>query len=78
MVRVLRKMADAHLMLGGAENRATAKQYLTMADNIAAAINARLWDATSNDHYITQLNPDNSTRDFVDYDSNLLAVRCVA
>jgi hypothetical protein len=32
----------------------------------------RLWSA-DDDHYITQLNPDGSTRDFVDYDSNLIA-----
>ncbi len=25
------------------------------------------------DHFVTQLNPDGTTRDFVDYDSNLIA-----
>lgn len=30
--------------------------------------------SNTDDHYITQLNPDGSYRDFVDYDANLLAV----
>ena len=34
-------------------------------------MNEHLW---AGDHYVTQLNPDGSTRDLVDYDSNLLAV----
>ena len=50
-----------------------------MATNMAAAVNAKLWAASGvgrggDDHYITQLTPDNTTRDFVDYDSNLIAV----
>jgi len=50
-----------------------------MASNMAVAVNAKLWAAPGvgrggDDHYITQLNPDNTTRDFVDYDSNLIAV----
>ena len=36
-------------------------------------INTHLWSA-EDDHYVTQLNPDGSIRDFVDYDSNLLAI----
>ena len=41
-------------------------------------MNARLWASTaggSDDHYITQRNPDNSTHDFVDYDANLTHLR---
>lgn len=45
-----------------------------MADDMTTAINAKLWDSKSNDHYITQLNPDGTKRDFIDYDSNLIAV----
>lgn len=46
-----------------------------LADKITTSMNDLLWDPTSNDHYITQLNADlTTTRDFVDYDSNLLAV----
>ena len=41
-----------------------------LADSIATAMNAHLW---SGDHYVTQMNPDGSIRDFVDYDSNLIA-----
>ena len=41
---------------------------------IIAGMDRYLWNTTSNDHFITQLNPDGSTRDFVDYDSNLIAV----
>jgi hypothetical protein len=42
-----------------------------MASDIVTGMNTHLW---ADDHYITQLNPDGTTRDFVDYDSNLLAV----
>ncbi len=46
-----------------------------MADKITSSMNDLLWDNASNDHYITQLNADLQTkRDFIDYDSNLLAV----
>ena len=44
---------------------------MQLADRIAVAMNAVLWHE---DHYVTQMNPDGSTRDFVDYDSNLIAV----
>ena len=38
-------------------------------------MNKLLWDEKDNDHFITQLNHDHSTtRDFIDYDANLLAV----
>lgn len=46
-----------------------------LADRISVSMNELLWDAASNDHYITQLDADlKTTRDFIDYDSNLLAV----
>jgi hypothetical protein len=46
-----------------------------LADKITVSMNSLLWDLASNDHYITQLNADlKTTRDFIDYDSNLLAV----
>jgi hypothetical protein len=45
------------------------------ADAIVEGMNARLWAEEEGDHYITQLNHDmSSTRDFVDYDANLLAI----
>jgi len=78
MVEILREMADAERFLavndGHAGNSAgveLAAGHEAMARSIAAAMNARLW---AGDHYITQLNPDGSVRDFVDYDANLLAV----
>jgi hypothetical protein len=68
MVGLLRRIADAEAFLGDAGRAADRRG---MADDIAAGMNERLW---SGDHYVTQLNPDGSTRDLVDYDANLLAV----
>ncbi|KAL0490443.1 4-hydroxy-tetrahydrodipicolinate reductase [Acrasis kona] len=45
--------------------------YRELSKNIKIGINKWLY---RNDHYITQINPDKSTRDFIDYDANLLAV----
>lgn len=46
-----------------------------IADAIVEGTNSHLWSDTDNDHYVTQLNHDmTTTRDFVDYDSNLLAI----
>jgi hypothetical protein len=68
MVHLLRQMADVEDQLSesalGARRRA-------MAADVAQGMNEHLW---AGDHYITQLNPDGTTRDFVDYDANLLAV----
>jgi len=49
-------------------------QLRQMASDITAAVNENLFDHSSGDHFITQLNADGSTRDFIDYDSNLIAV----
>ena len=68
MVGLLRRMADAEALLGDA---ALAADRRGLADDIAGGMHSRLW---SGDHYVTQLNPDGTTRDLVDYDSNLLAV----
>eukprot|EP01034_Spumella_vulgaris_P026916 gene26916-33564_t len=46
---------------------------LSVADRIVTAVNKHLWIEGS-DHYLTQLNLDGTSRDFVDYDSNLIAV----
>jgi hypothetical protein len=46
-----------------------------VADAIVDGMNAHLWSEAEGDHYVTQLNRDMATtRDFVDYDSNLLAI----
>eukprot|EP00043_Microstomoeca_roanoka_P000963 m.30236 g.30236 ORF g.30236 m.30236 type:complete len:789 (+) comp10587_c0_seq1:120-2486(+) len=76
VVGFLREFAEAEQIVG---NITGAQLLLQLADDVSAAVDANLWAATgkglgSNDHYITQLNPDNTTRDFVDYDSNLIAV----
>jgi len=79
MVEILREMADAERFLAtpaagaGLDTRYTglAARHAALARAIAAAMNARLW---AGDHYITQLNPDGTIRDFVDADANLLAV----
>ena len=68
MVGLLRQVADVEEHLGDA---ALAARRRAMAADIVEGMNAHLWDG---DHYVTQLNPDGTTRDLVDYDSNLLAV----
>lgn len=75
-VGFLREFAGAEEFVGNVTGAAMLRE---MATNMAAAVNAKLWAAPGvgrggDDHYITQLNPDNTTRDFVDYDSNLIAV----
>jgi hypothetical protein len=68
MVQLLRDVAGAERFLGDSSD-ATAHE--TMASNIVTGMNTHLW---AGDHYVTQVNPDGTTRDFVDYDANLLAV----
>jgi hypothetical protein len=68
MVGLLRDVAEAEDATGRAGDAAKHRQ---MATTIAAAMNDKLW---AGDHYVTQLNHDGTTRDLVDYDSNLLAV----
>ena len=68
MVGLLRRIADAEALLG---DDALAADRRGLAGDIAEGINGHLW---SDDHYVTQLNPDGTTRDLVDYDANLLAV----
>ena len=71
MVGFLNEFADAEQAVGNTTGAAALR---ALSTQVSAAINAKLWDATDGDHYITQLNPDGSTRDFIDYDSNLIAV----
>lgn len=68
MVGLLRRVADAEAFTG---RRTLAAERRRLAADIAEGMNERLW---SGDHYITQLNPDGTTRDLVDYDANVLAV----
>lgn len=76
MVGFLNEFADAEEAIGNTTGAAALRAEST---SMAAAVNKYLWDGT--DHYVTQVNPDDmdcaqthSCRDFVDYDSNLIAV----
>lgn len=75
IVGFLNEFADAEEAIGNATG-ATALR--TEATAMATAVNKYLWDT---DHYVTQVDPGDmdcatthSCRDFVDYDSNLIAV----
>ena len=71
MVGFLLDFAEVEDIVG---SKTRAEELRTQASLMKDAMNQRLWDRADNDHYITQLNPDNSTRDFVDYDANLIAI----
>ena len=71
MVGFLQEFADAEERVG---NITGANNLRNISNSIAFAMNDYLWNKTTNDHYITQLNKDGSTADFVDYDANLMAV----
>eukprot|EP00759_Apiculatamorpha_spiralis_P004357 PhF_6_TR12594/c0_g1_i1/m.19846 len=68
LVGFFQDFAAAERALG---NTTGAAKLESLATAIAAAVNSHLW---SNDHYITQRNPDGTIRDFVDYDSNFIAL----
>ena len=69
VVGFLRDFADAESVLG---NHTGAAALRAQADLVSRAMEDLLWNG--DDHYLTQRNPDNTTRDFVDYDANLIAV----
>jgi hypothetical protein len=68
MVRLLRDVAEAESFLGRLD---VAEDQRRMAREIAEAMNQHLW---AEDHFVTAMDVDGNKRDFVDYDSNLLAV----
>ena len=70
MAGFLKEFANAEIAV---DNQPRADQLVEKAATMADAMNAMLW-AADGDHYITQRNPDGSTRDFVDYDANLIAL----
>ena len=70
-VDVFGQLAAMHRFVG---NESEAARYTAAAAGVTEALNRALW---KQDHFVTQLNPDGSTRDFVDYDSNLLATAFV-
>lgn len=73
VVGFLREFAAAERLLG---NETRAVELEDTARKVAEAVNAKLWagEDAGGDHFITQLNVDGTTRDFVDYDANLIAV----
>ena len=75
VVGFLRDFAAAERAVG---NESTALELEQTATEVAKAMNENLWDderyTGSGDHFITQLNVDQTFRDFVDYDANLIAV----
>jgi len=70
LVYLFREMSELESFLG---NPSAAEQLLDYASAMSDSVN-ELLVSSEGDHYITQLNPDGTIRDFVDYDSNLLAV----
>ena len=74
MVHYLRELAAAHSALGHPEQRS--REMLQIAANISNAVNTYLWadDENGDDHYITQLNHDGTSADYVDYAANAMAI----
>lgn len=74
MVHYLRELAAAYSALGQPKERS--QEMLEIAANISNAVNAHLWADAENgdDHYITQLNHDGTTADYIDYAANAMAI----
>jgi methyl coenzyme M reductase alpha subunit len=66
VVGFLKDFAQAERLVGDSSRAA---QLESLSTAVADAVNANLWASTESggDHYITQLNLDGTTRDFVDY-----------
>lgn len=71
MIGFLRQFAEAEYVVGNATG---GDKLNSLADTMRDAMNALLWDDKGDDHFLTQRNRDNTTRDFVDYDANLIAI----
>eukprot|EP00755_Sulcionema_specki_P024478 Sspe_Gene.14992::Locus_5196_Transcript_2_2_Confidence_0.667_Length_4954::g.14992::m.14992 len=71
LVLLFNDLAEAYTAIG---DTASADKYTQLASRIGRSVWANLWDTQSQDHYITDLSPSGLTRDFVDYDANLLAL----
>ena len=59
---------------GDVGSETEAAKWTQLAEETTRSVRKMLWNTTTNDHYVTQRNPDGTTRDFVDYDANLIAV----
>lgn len=75
LVGFFKAFADAEEFCGNATGAFALRD---LASNLSAAMNKYLWATTEqgDDHFVTQWNgpDDNTVRDFVDYDANLIAV----
>lgn len=73
VVGFIRDFAEAERLVGSADRAAELE---ATALRVIEAVNNKLWAApeAGSDHYITQLNKDGSTRDFVDYGDMLASV----
>ena len=72
MVGFLKDFAAVERAVGSIDRANALEQ---QAKDMGTAMNTLLWDGVDNDHYVTQLDTDmTTTRDFIDYDSNLIAV----
>eukprot|EP01050_Picozoa_sp_SAG11_P016280 SAG11_NODE_2201_length_3695_cov_8.582870_2_plen_104_part_00 len=69
--KVFRRLAEVERHFG---NSSGAAQASAVAAKLKATINTLLWDNSTDDHYVTQLNTDGSVADFLDIDGNLIAV----
>lgn len=71
VVGFMKELADAEEVLGNTTGAAALRDF---SARLADRMDALLWNNETQDHYVTQLNPDGSTRDFVDYDANFIAL----
>ena len=53
---------------------ASAERYRSRRRDMYSGIRQELWNKDENDHFVTQKNPDGTTRDMVDYDGNFAAL----
>eukprot|EP00405_Crypthecodinium_cohnii_P019361 CAMPEP_0206475334 /NCGR_PEP_ID=MMETSP0324_2-20121206/34011_1 /ASSEMBLY_ACC=CAM_ASM_000836 /TAXON_ID=2866 /ORGANISM="Crypthecodinium cohnii, Strain Seligo" /LENGTH=862 /DNA_ID=CAMNT_0053950659 /DNA_START=44 /DNA_END=2629 /DNA_ORIENTATION=- len=70
-VGFFKEFAAAEFAIGNTDE---AEKLKKLSEDIAQAVDKHLWSAKEDDHYVTQMNPDLTYRDFVDYDANLIAV----
>jgi hypothetical protein len=72
LVGFFQEFADAEEAVGNSTGAATLR---SLSSSISDSMNKYLWSPTEPNHYVTQWNgpEDNTYRDFVDYDANLIA-----
>ena len=68
LVIMYSELAKAYELVADEDN---ANRCATLSRKISRSMRQVLWEE---DHFVTQVNPDGTIRDFVDYDANLIAV----